>query len=70
MGVVQGENSSSESGIHFGHYIAGLQSSIISRSRALKTTVALKSGFALDHWSIGLSFMLKKKPGVTLIEKI
>ena len=55
--------------MHFGHYIAGLQSSIISRYHVLKTTIALKRGFALDFWSRGLSVMLEKKPGVTLIEK-
>ena len=60
----------SDSGILFGHYIAGAQSYIISRYHALKTTIALKRIFALDRWSRGLSVMLKNKPGITLIEKL
>ena len=63
------KTSSSESGIPFGHYIAGAQSSIISRNHALKTTIALKRRFALDRWSRGLSVMLENNPGVTLIKK-
>ena len=63
------KNSSSESGMHFGHNIAGSQSSIILRYHALKTNIALKRGFALDHWSRGLSVMSEKNPGVTLTEK-
>ena len=64
------KTSSSESGIHFGHYIAGEQSSIVSRYCAIKTTISLKRGFALDCCSRGLSVMLEKKPGITLIEKL
>ena len=64
------KNSSSELGIHFGHYIAGVQYSIILRYHDIKTTIVLKLGFALDLWSRGLSVMLKKKPGITLIEKL
>ena len=64
------KTSSSDSGIHFGYYIAGVKSSIISRYCALKNTIALKRGFSLDCCSRGLSFMLEKKPGTTLIEKI
>ena len=44
------KTSSSESDIYFGHYIEGEQSSIISLYHALKTTIALKRGFALDLW--------------------
>ena len=64
------KNSSSESGIHFGHYIAGAQYSIISRYNALKTSIALKRGFAPDRWSRSISDILEKKPGVTLTEKL
>ena len=64
------KTSSSESGIHFAHYIAGAQSYIISRYHALKNTIVLKRGSALDCWSIGFPVMLEKNPGVTLIEKL
>ena len=60
----------SDSGILFGHYIAGAQSYIILRYHALKTAIALKRGFALDHWSRFFSVIFKKKPGVTFIETI
>ena len=63
------KTSSLESGVYFGHYIAGEQSSIISHYHALKNTIVLKCGFDLDRWSRGISIMLEKKPGVTLIEK-
>ena len=43
---------------------------MISVHHALKNNIALKVGFSLDHWSRGLSVMLEKKPGVTIIEKL
>ena len=64
------KTSFSESGIHFWHYIVGAQSCIILRYRALKTTIASKRSFYLDLWSRGLSVMMEKNPGVTLIEKL
>ena len=62
--------SSSGSGIHFGHYIEGVQSSIISRYHALKNNIAFKHGFALDCWSRGIYVMLKESLCVTFIEKL
>ena len=64
------KTSSSVSGIHFGHYRAGAESRVISNYHAMKTTIALKLGFHLDRWAKGLSVMLEKKPGVTIIEKL
>ena len=64
------KTSSSESGIDFDNYILGAQSSIILRYHAVKTTIALKRGFALDCWSRGLSVMSEKKPDITPIDKI
>ena len=61
------KTSSSESGLHFGHYKAGALSEIISRHDALKTTICNKWGFALER---GLSCMLEKIPGCNLIEKL
>ena len=64
------KTSSSESGINFGHYIAGAQSFIILRYHDLITTITIKRGFALDCWSRGFSVMLENNPGVTLIKKL
>ena len=64
------KTSSSESGLHFGHYKAAARSPIASHLHALKTTIALKHGFALDRWSRGLSVMLEKMFGCTLISKL
>ena len=41
--------SSSLSGLHFGHYIAGASSDLISHHHALKATICLKRGFAIDR---------------------
>ena len=64
------KTSSSESGLHFGHYKAAVRSPIISHLHALKTTLALRRGVALDRWSRGLSIMLEKMFGCTLISKL
>ena len=64
------DTSSSESGIHFGHYKAGAQSISISHFHALKTSLALKRGIALTRWSRGLLVMLEKMFGCTLISKL
>ena len=61
---------SSESGLHFGHYKAAARLPVISHLHALKTTLALRRGIALDRWSRGLSVMLEKMFGCTLISKL
>lgn len=43
---------------------------MLSHLHALKTTMALKRGFALERWSRGLSVMLKKMYGCTLVSKL
>eukprot|EP00956_Cyclotella_meneghiniana_P000971 scaffold1144_cov22-Cyclotella_meneghiniana.AAC.5 len=45
------ETSSSVSTLHFGHYISGADSDIISNFHALKTSLALVHGIALKRWS-------------------
>ena len=52
--------SSSESGLHFGHYKAAARSPLASHHHALKASLAMKRGFALSRWSRGLSVMLEK----------
>ena len=64
------KTSSSESGLHFGHYKAAARSPVISHLHAPKTTLALCRGVALDRWSHGLSVMLEKMFGCTLISKL
>ncbi len=62
--------SSSESGLHFGHYIAGCDSDHIAYFCALKATLVIKRGVVLDRWSRGLSVMLEKVFGCALINKL
>ena len=62
--------SSSESGLHFGHYKAGAKSDVVSAFHALKTTLALRRGISLARWSRGLSVMLEKLFGCTLVTKL
>jgi hypothetical protein len=62
--------SSSESGQHFGHYIAGIKSDHTSLFHALKSLLLSKRGVILDRWSRGLSVMLEKILGCALITKL
>jgi hypothetical protein len=68
--VINEETSSSESGIHFGHYIVGVKSNIISHYHASCVLVILAHAIQLERWSRGLSIMLEKPPGVTLVTKL
>jgi hypothetical protein len=63
--------SSSESGLHFGHYIAGISSDHISYFHApLKATLVLRRGVVLERWAWGLSVILEKLFGCALITKL
>jgi hypothetical protein len=62
--------SSSESGLHFGHYIVGIFLDHISYFHALKATLILRRGIVLEHWVQGLSVMLEKMFGCALITKL
>jgi hypothetical protein len=64
------ETSQSISGWHFGHYKAGLQSQYVSYLQALQVTLVVKWGIVLERWSNGLSFMLEKIFGCSLITKL
>jgi hypothetical protein len=61
---VKEDTSLSQSGLHFGHYIAGTDCDYISQFHALRVSLALKKGIALERWSKGLSVMLEKMFGV------
>jgi hypothetical protein len=64
------ETSSSQSGLHFSHYIAGAKSPVIARHDSLKATICNKWGFSLDRWGNGLSCMLEKVPACCLVDKL
>jgi hypothetical protein len=68
--TVNKETSSSKSGIHFRHYIAGSKSNIISHYHAAGVSVTLAHAIQLERWSQGLSVMLEKTLGVTLVTKL
>jgi hypothetical protein len=67
---VKEDTSSSPSGLHFGHYIAGADWDYISQFHALRVSLALKKGVALEQWVTGLSVMLEKMFGVRLVSKL
>lgn len=64
------DTSSSESGLHFGHYKAGSHSQPISHFHVLKATLLMKRGILLDRWGRGLSVMIKKMFGCNLVSKL
>lgn len=64
------ETLSSVSTLHFGHYISGAHLDQISDFDALKTSLALAHGIALNRWSKGLCGMLEKVMWVRLINKL
>jgi hypothetical protein len=61
---------SSESGLHFGHYIAALLLDHSSYFHALKATLIIQRGVVLERWACGLSVMLEKMFGYALITKL
>jgi hypothetical protein len=64
------ETSSSTSGQRFGHYKAGLQSQYVSYLQALQANLVVKRGNVLESQSNGLSVMLEKIFGCSLITKL
>ncbi len=67
---VKEDTSSSQSGLHFGHYIAGTDCNYILQFHALLVLLALKKGIALERWSNGLLVMLEKMFGMRLVSKL
>ena len=68
--AVNKETSSSESGIHLGHYIVGCKSTNISHYHAARVTVVIVHAIQLERWSWGLPVMLEKTLGITLVTKL
>ncbi len=56
--------------LHFGHYIAGTNCNYISQFHALRVSLTLKKGIALERWANGLLVMLEKMIGVQLVSKL
>merc|ERR1711966_529032 len=67
---VKEKTSSSVSNLHFSHYKAGAKPELISHLHALKTSIALRRGISLSRWSYGLSVMLEKEVGCTLLQHL
>ena len=68
--IANEETSLSESGPHFGYYIVGNMSNVIAHYHAARVTVVLAHAMQLKRWSRGMSFMLEKMLGVTLVTKL
>jgi hypothetical protein len=68
--IVNEETSSFESGIHFGHYIAGCKLDIVLHYHTACVIVVLAHAIELEQWSRGLSVMLEKTLGNTLVMKL
>jgi hypothetical protein len=68
--IVNEETLSSESGLHFSHYIVGCRSEIVAHYHAARVLVVLAHTIQLKKWSRGLSVMLDKTLGVTLVSKL
>ncbi len=60
----------SKSGLHFRHYIVGSKSNITSYYHAARVTVTLAYVVQLKQWVRGLSVMLEKTLGMTLVMKL
>jgi hypothetical protein len=68
--IVNIETSSSESGLHFGHYVVRCKSDIVAHYHAARVLVILAHAIQLERWSCGLLVMLEKTLGVTLVSKL
>jgi hypothetical protein len=64
------ETSSLLSRRHFGHYKGGLRSEYTKYLQALIATLTIRRGIVLDCWAQGLSVMLEKIFGCSLITKL
>ena len=60
----------SQLGPHFGHHIAGTDCDYISQFHALRVSLALKKGIALEQGSNGLLVRLDFFLGVRIVSKL
>jgi hypothetical protein len=68
--IVNKETLLSELGLHFGHYIIGCKPEIVAHYHAAQVSVVLAHAIQLERWLRGLSVMLEKTLGVTLVSKL
>jgi hypothetical protein len=68
--IINKDTLSLESGLHFGHYIVRCNSDIVAHYHAARVSVVLAHAIQLERWSCGLSVMLEKTLGVTLVSKL
>ena len=64
------DTSSSVSGLHFGHYKASALHPELAKFHALKASLVMKRGMVLERWGNGLSVMLEKLFGCTMVSKL
>jgi len=64
------KTSSSPSGIHFGHYIAGVEEIVINKINRLMATIPMLTGTSPLRWRNTLNVMLEKLAGNCSIEKL
>ena len=64
------ETSSSFSGCHFGYYMASMSSDYITHFQALFATLVMHHGLVTERWARGLSVILKKILGCSLVSKL
>lgn len=61
---------SSFSGLHFGHWKAANKYQNLATIHAKAVELSFQTGAPLHRWSVGLSVMLEKLPGVINVEKL
>jgi len=66
----QESTSSTPSGIHFGHYIAGTFNPYILLLNATMADIPLHTGYSPIRWRKGLNVMLEKSPENFNVEKL
>ena len=64
------KNSSSYSGLHFGHYKASAHNKFLASIHAKRIEICLQKGIPLRCWLVGFTVMLEKIPGINLVEKL
>ena len=64
------ETSSSLSGRHFGNYKAGMLLDYITHFQALFATLVMHHRLVMEHWTHGLSIILKNIFGCSLVSKL
>ncbi len=62
--------SSSPSGVHFGHYMAGTFNPTIAVFNARLANLGFTMGYSLKRWRKGLNVLLEKQPGNLNVEKL